>query len=79
MQKSVYLEKVLGHVFAEVLDERHLLLQLWRIVGLFADLLLVLLVQVSQLFAILVEYNSGGVVVQHSDRVVRQCIPLTTP
>ena len=66
---------MLGHVFAEVLDERDLLLQLWRVLGLFANLLLVLLVQVRQLFAILVEYDSGRVVVQYSHRVVRQRVP----
>ena len=62
-----YLEQMLIHVFAEVVDERDLLLDCLREVILGEEALLELFVQVLHVVRIRVQHRSCGVVEQNSD------------
>ena len=66
---------MLVHVFAEVVDERDLLLDCLREVILGEEALLELFVQVLHVVGIGMQHRSCGVVEQNSDRVIAQHKP----
>ena len=72
--RNIYLQKMLIHVFAEVIYERDFLLQFGRVVRLREDSFVEIFVHVSQLFPVLMQDHPCRVVIEDTSRVVRQVV-----